>query len=170
MKRLSKLAILSIFALVTLSCASNSFAENTVWYEAWVSAVIDGDTILVQFSGDNPPPDCKWSERVRLIGVDTPELFTNPPEYFASQAKEYTRQWYGKDVLLAYDAVSAKRDKYGRMLAYVYPDIKSPSINYQLIINGYGYYYGTFAFEADKMVEFQYAEDSARSNKMGLWR
>lgn len=172
MKNISKRACYFSLVFFLLSCAiaQPSDEQTKIWYEARVTAVIDGDTIHVQFTGSAPPPDCKWSERVRLIGVDTPELFTNPPEYFASEARAYTNQVYQKNVLLVFDSVSAKRDRYGRVLAHIYPSIDSPSLNKKIIINGYGYYYEVFAFEEDKMLEFKYAEQYARSNKLGLWR
>ena len=42
-------------------------------------------------------------------------------------------------------------------------------INKQLIAGGYGYYYGDFAFNPEKMVEFKNAEQDARANQRGLW-
>jgi micrococcal nuclease len=170
MKQLSKVALFALGALLVLSCAIGQLSDTTTWYEARITAVIDGDTVQVQFMGSVPPSGCQWSERVRLVGVDTPELFTDPPEYYASEAKAFTNQLYQKSVLLAYDSISAKRDRYGRVLAYIYPSLDSPPINKQLIINGYGYYYGTFSFEPDKMLEFQSAEQYARTNRLGLWR
>lgn len=172
-KHVNRLGVVVCLAFLVLSCAIGQLTEaqskTSTWYEARVTAVIDGDTLQVQFTGSAPPPDCQWSERVRLIGVDTPELFSDPPEYYAQEARTYTNQVYQKDVLLAYDTVSAKRDRYGRVLAYIYPSIDSPSLNKKIIISGYGYYYGVFAFESDKMLEFQRAEAYARSNKRGLW-
>ena len=72
--------------------------------------VIDGDTIVLE-SG----------EKVRLIGVDTPELHhpKKPVQYYAKEAKEFTKSLVeGKDVRLKYDW--QRKDKYGRTLAYVY--------------------------------------------------
>ncbi len=174
MKHLSKVLLFTLLAFFVLSCPIGQLSESelytSTWYEVRVTSVIDGDTIQVQFIGNEIPPDCQRSERVRLVGVDTPELFTDPPEYYASEARNFTNQLYQKEVLLAYDSVSAKRDRYGRVLAYIYPSFDSPSINKQILINGYGYYYGVFSFEADKMLEFQDAEQYARTRRVGLWR
>ena len=75
--------------------------------------VVDGDTIIVRIEGKE--------ERVRLIGVDTPETVhpKKSVEYFGKEASEFTRKMVeGKKVILEYDW--QRRDKYGRLLAYVY--------------------------------------------------
>lgn len=75
--------------------------------------VVDGDTIIVNIDGKK--------ERVRLIGVDTPETKhpNKPVEYFGREASAFTKGMVeGKKVKLEYDW--QRRDKYGRLLAYVY--------------------------------------------------
>ena len=72
--------------------------------------VVDGDTIILS-----------TKERVRLIGVDTPETKhpNKPVEQYGKEASAFTtRIVEGKKVTLEYD--QEKRDKYGRLLAYVY--------------------------------------------------
>jgi hypothetical protein len=54
--------------------------------KAVISAVADGDTVDAAFG--NPPEGCGQKERVRLIGVNTPELTKDPPEYYAEEARE----------------------------------------------------------------------------------
>src|SRR5207247_736210 len=79
-----------------------------------VERVVDGDTLLLQ-SG----------ERVRLIGVDTPEIKhpKKPVEYFGKEASAFTRRMVeGKRVRLEFDQGNAARghkDRYQRTLAYV---------------------------------------------------
>lgn len=158
--------VLSIL-LVFVSCELT--VSEPLFYEAKITAVIDGDTIQIQFI-ENPPVDCKWNERVRLIGVDTPELFTTPPEYFAQEARNYTNQYYLANVIFEFDTVSAKRDKYDRLLGFVYVDGSSYSLNEELIENGIGYYYGVFSFDRDKMIDFAAAEKRAKAQKKGLWQ
>ena len=114
--------VVSLFLFVTISCAIGQLEDAPSWYEAVVTAVVDGDTIQIQFV-DDPPPDCSWNERVRFIGVDTPELYTVPAEYYAREARTYTNRYYQKNVLIEFDSVSSTRDQYGRLLAYVYNDI-----------------------------------------------
>lgn len=160
--------VVSLFFFVTVSCVIGQLEDAPSWYEAVVTAVVDGDTIQIQFV-DDPPPDCSWNERVRFIGVDTPELYKVPADYYAREAREYTNRFYSKIVLIEFDSVSGIRDRYGRLLAYVYNDINQMPINKQLIAGGYGYYYGDFAFNPEKMVEFKNAEQDARANQRGLW-
>ncbi len=86
---------------------ATSFARDLVT----VRRVIDGDTFVL-YSG----------EKVRLIGVDTPETKhpQKPIQHFGKEASEFTRRMIeGKAILLEYDG--KRSDRYGRLLAYVYP-------------------------------------------------
>lgn len=144
--------------------------DKQTLFKARVISVVDGDTIKVQFY-DEIPLGFQATEKVRLIGVNTPELTTTPPEYFAQEARDYTNSiLYLQTVYLEFDSVSARKDKYGRMLAYVYRDTQAISINQELIEKGFGYYYGVFAFNLIQMVNFKNAEQYAKSNKLGLWK
>ena len=166
----NKVFVFGALFLILISCAVvPSDAKNRL-YEVRVNAVVDGDTIKIQFLDKNTPAGCSREERVRLIGVNTPELTTTPPEYYANEARLYTNQFYRKTVFLEFDTGSALRDRYGRLLAYVYSDIGTLSINEQLIAGGYGIYYGIFAFNQDRMNEFNSAEKYAQKNRYGIWR
>lgn len=91
-----------------------------------VVRVVDGDTIEVLFSGGA-------TERVRLIGVDVPEIFSdnNPGEYGDITDTECLRDWgmratefatglvSGREVRVFVDLTAGVRDRFGRMLAYV---------------------------------------------------
>lgn len=84
-------------------------------HEALVTAVVDGDTIEVAWTGR--------SDTVRLLGVDTPETVhpARPVECFGPEASEFTRRrLLGRTVRLSFDRV--RRDPYGRLLAYVEVD------------------------------------------------
>ena len=87
------------------------FSQDTSYR---VLKVIDGDTVRIQYKNE--------STRVRLIGVDTPEMATpdKPAERFEKEASSFTHYLLtGESVYLRFDAKN-KRDKYGRLLAYVY--------------------------------------------------
>jgi micrococcal nuclease len=121
--------------------------------------VIDGDTIAVEKNGKK--------EKVRLIGVDTPETVhpSKPVEYFGKEASEFTRKNVeGKRVRLEYDWQS--RDKYGRLLAYVYIE-DGTFLNAEIIRQGYGFAYTRFPFKYLK--DFRQYEREARGNNRGLW-
>jgi micrococcal nuclease len=122
--------------------------------------VIDGDTIIVNIDGKE--------ERVRLIGMDTPETVhpSKPVEYFGKEASEFTKRMVeGKKVRLEYDW--QRRDKYGRLLAYVYLE-DGTFLNAEIIKQGYGFVYTRFPFKY--LEEFRQYEREARENGRGLWK
>lgn len=121
--------------------------------------VVDGDTIIVKMNGTE--------ERVRLIGVDTPETVhpVKPVEYFGKAASAFTKQMAeGKKVRLEYDW--QKKDKYGRLLAYVYLE-DGIFLNAEIIKQGYGFAYTRFPFKY--LDDFRKYEREARENIRGLW-
>ena len=126
-----------------------------------VERVVDGDTLLLQ-SG----------ERVRLIGVDTPEIKhpKKPVEYFGKEASAFTRRVVEeKRVRLEFDQANAARghkDRYGRTLAYVFLE-DGTLLNAEIIKQGYGHAYTQFPFS--RMEEFRRLEREAREQRRGLW-
>ncbi len=126
-----------------------------------VSEVFDGDTIAVEMNGK--------VEKVRLIGVDTPETHDprKPVECFGYAASDFTKQLIGNDdVRLKADGLSSNRDRYDRLLRYVYlPDGRL--VNLEIIRQGYGFAYTSFPFE--KSEEFKANEQTARDQNRGLW-
>jgi micrococcal nuclease len=95
---------------------------------ARVSAVVDGDTIDVTWSGHR--------ERVRLLGVDTPETVdpNRPIGCYGEEASAFThRRLAGRTVRLTFDR--QRRDRYGRLLAYV--DVDGHRFNDELLTDGY---------------------------------
>ena len=120
--------------------------------------VVDGDTIVVDLDG--------VLEKVRLIGVDTPETVhpRKPVEYFGREASAYTKaKAEGAEVTLEYD--HQRRGKYGRLLAYVYID--GSMLNADLIEDGYGFAYTKYPFRY--MEAFRSLEREARDEGRGLW-
>lgn len=128
---------------------------------ATVTRVVDGDTLVVSIAGQE--------ERVRLIGVDTPETVhpQKPVEYFGKEASAFTRQLVeGKTVRLEEDADTTDRDRYDRLLRYAYlPDGRL--LNAEIIGQGYGHAYTRFPFT--KMEEFRRLQREAREAGRGLW-
>lgn len=118
--------------------------------------VIDGDTI-----------ELDGGERVRLIGVDTPETVDprRPVQYFGKEASAFTRRMVeGKDVRLEQDQDTL--DRYGRTLAYVYLQ-DGTFLNAELVRQGYGHAYTRFPFRYEQ--QFVELEREARENGRGLW-
>ena len=61
------------------------------------------------------------------------------------------------------------RDRYGRLLAYVFRQSDNLLINREITRQGYGHAYTKYPFDPDRMDEFRAAERSAREDKRGLW-
>ena len=117
-----------------------------------VTKVIDGDTIEIE-----------TGERVRLLGIDTPELNAR----WGGEARKQTYQLvYGKEIRLELDR--EKRDKYGRVLAYVW--LGDLLVNEKLVKDGYARLY-----VFDKEAKLKYldrlivAQESAKEHLDGFW-
>lgn len=97
---------------------------------ARVARVVDGDTIAVEIDGR--------AERVRYIGVDTPETVkpNAPVECWGPAASALNRRLVavGADVRLRFDR--ELRDRYDRLLAYVYRDGDGLFVNARLVRDG----------------------------------
>lgn len=126
-----------------------------------VTHVNDGDTIVVARGGT--------SETVRLIGMDTPEVKDprKPVQCYGAEASAKTKSLLrGQKVRLEPDPLGDNRDKYQRLLRYVYlPD--GTFLNETLIKQGYAFAYVVFPFS--KLEQFKADEAAAAAAHAGLW-
>ncbi len=126
-----------------------------------VTKFVDGDTIDVDMNGK--------SETIRFIGVDTPETHrpNSPVQCFGEKAAAYTKLLIGaSNVRLESDPQGTNRDRYNRLLRYVYlPD--GTLVNAEIIKQGYGF--AVLGFPFTKMQEFKSYEQEARDSSRGLW-
>ena len=124
--------------------------------DRFCTKVIDGDTIKLD-----------GGERVRLIGVDTPEKDDSRPamRQLAAAATGFTRRLCERrSVRLEYDF--ERQDRYGRTLAYVF--LKDGTfVNAEIVQQGYGFAYTRFPFRY--LEEFRAYEREARAAGRGLW-
>lgn len=126
-----------------------------------VTEFVDGDTIRIDMNGTE--------ETLRFIGVDTPE--THDPrkavQCYGKAAADFTKQTIGtNNVRLEADPLNTDRDRYNRLLRYIYlPD--GTLVNKKIISEGYGFAYLGFPFT--KNDEFRQAQQDARANNRGLW-
>lgn len=129
-----------------------------------VSRYIDGDTIVVDMNGHD--------ETIRFVGIDTPETHKpdTPVQCYGPAAAAHTKAVIadaGGKVRLSSDALSTNRDRYDRLLRYVYlPD--GTNVNELNVAQGYAFYYPFFPFS--KSAEFAKAEQQAQAANRGLWR
>lgn len=126
-----------------------------------ITRFVDGDTITVDMNGTK--------ETIRMIGVDTPETHkpNTPVQCYGPEASAYTKGLIGnKSVRLQADPTNQNRDRYGRLLRYVYlPDGRL--VQKEIIANGYGFAYTLFPFT--KKDEFVRTEASAQQSTKGIW-
>lgn len=144
--------------------------------EVTVVEVVDGDTVDVRYANGSV-------ERVRLLGVDTPEVHVavDPAEYEDIADTEAARECLraagenaseamrdrlaGADVTLALDSESDARGGYGRLLGYLRQD--GENVNRWLLETGHARLFDSRFSERDA---FAAAERTAREQNRGLWQ
>jgi micrococcal nuclease len=128
-----------------------------------VTKVIDGDTINVDVNGK--------SETIRLIGIDSPETVDprKPVQCFGKEASDKAKETLtGKDVSLEIDPTQGERDKYNRLLRFVFLE-DGTNFNKFMISEGYAHEYTYQSNPYKYQKEFKDAQKSAMENKKGLW-
>jgi endonuclease YncB( thermonuclease family) len=121
-----------------------------------VTRVVDGDTVDVRLDGGR-------AERVRVLGIDTPER----GDCGSAAATAATRQLAGgRHVTLVGDATQDTRDRYGRLLAYVWLP-GGRDLGYRLVATGHArvYVYGGRPFT--RLPAYEHARSLAGAR--GIW-
>lgn len=123
-----------------------------------VTKVVDGDTIKVLINGEE--------ETIRVIGIDTPEL--KGDECYAQKAKDKVQELLSNSqVTLETDPTQGQRDRYERLLRYVFLE-DGRNLSEVLISEGYGYEY-TYNKDYKYKDDFVKAEEDAKFANLGLW-
>lgn len=128
--------------------------------EAEVTRVVDGDTIEVNYNGK--------TEDVRLLLVDTPETKhpSLPVQPYGPEASAFAKETLsGKEVQLEFDG--PKRDKYDRLLAYVWVD--GVNFNKMLLEEGFARYAYVYDPPYTHSHEFIKAQTKAMNEKLNIW-
>jgi len=143
------------------ACGGESSASDTPG-AATVTRVVDGDTVRVDLDGAR--------ETVRLVGINTPETVApdRPVECYGPEASAHLKELLpdGTEVRLERDVEA--RDRYGRLLAYVYRTDDDLFVNVDLVAGGYAQarsYPPNTTLES----ELQAAQQQARSTGAGQW-
>lgn len=119
-----------------------------------VVSVHDGDTMQVEVAGRR--------EKIRLVGIDTPEISQAP---WGVRARDYTRRLaLGKAVRVETDV--QPRDRYGRLLGYVY--IGDTFVNLEVIKSGHAVLL-TYPPNVKHVHAFTAAQTDARKQQRGIW-
>jgi micrococcal nuclease len=166
-KALGRLALAAVVAAAAVSCACAAFSSPSgppqEILTGTVTAVYDGDTLKVRLAG-------RTDERVRLIGVDTPELDDARERVrlmaFLAKRFTFTRLYQTKVDLLP---GPEKRDAYDRLLAYV-RTAEGEMFNETLVREGFAFAYLKFPFDDAWRKKLKDAENAARRSGKGLWK
>ena len=147
---------------VLSACTSTPTVDASGNVVARIRTVIDGDTVEVSVSGK--------TETLRLIGVDTPETKhpTKPIECWGPEASAFTHSLLPPrtEVLLVRDGQA--RDKYGRLLVYLYRRSDMLFVNRELVRGGWA---RTLSIPPNTTYEMVFERDleTARDQQLGLW-
>ena len=158
--------IIVCIAVLATACradaSATTAASTAVTANATMISVVDGDTIDVAIGGHR--------ERVRLIGIDTPETKkpNTPIQCYGPEATKFTKSLLPKDTPLHLERDVVARDDFGRMLAYVYIAGDDKFVNMAIIRQGYA---RPLTIEpndahADEFVD---AARTAQREHIGLW-
>ncbi|MBI2590859.1 MAG: thermonuclease family protein [Candidatus Blackburnbacteria bacterium] len=141
---------------VSATPASPQPTQATGWNPVTVTRVVDGDTIEIE-----------GGQRVRYIGIDTPETVKpgTPVQCFGKHAADNNKELVlGKKVRLEKDV--SEVDKYGRLLRYVW--VEEIFVNDYLVRNGYAQA-STYPPDVKYQSQFAAAQKEAQENQIGLW-
>ncbi len=135
-------------------------ALPSVYEKHRVVKVYDGDTITLEDR-----------RRVRLLGIDTPELAERQP--FAEEAKQYTTdKCLGEDVFISFEPGSDKTDRYGRLLAWIWvmEGVGYLNVNEALVSKGYATVYTPGQKKLQNYAKLLHLQSKAKQNKIGKWK
>jgi len=169
MKKIVSLIVACFMLLIKPSVSPQPNCRNS-YENVLVTRVVDGDTIILE-----------KDERVRLIGIDTPEVHHSPKLYrdshrsgkdietikrMGKRASKFVRRLLeGKRVRLEFDV--EKCDRYGRLLAYVYL-ADGTFANAKIIKEGYASP-STYPPNVKHADHFMMLYRKAREERKGLW-
>ena len=149
-------------AVLVGGCGAADGAAPAAPGEAVVVEVVDGDTLVVRLG--------EGEERLRLIGIDTPESVATdrPNECFGKEASDRLAQLLPAGTPVRVERDVEPRDRYDRLLGYVYRSTDGLFVNHDLVAHGFA---EAKAYPPNTTHEPQLeaAEAQARTKKTGLW-
>ena len=158
MKLFINIFITILITLLIINCSGEN--EKKLFFR--VTRIVDGDTFWVVDEALN-------RQKVRLIGIDTPELKhgNEPEEFYAQAAKEFLIDLIAdREIRLEFD--QEHTDKYGRTLAYAYVD-DTVFVNKTLVQKGYAHKL-PIPPNTKYATLFTQQERLAKSLKLGIWQ
>ena len=154
-------AILAVLATLWAPIAQARSVTGTV------VRVVDGDTVDVLVAGK--------VERIRIIGLDTPETVDprKPVQCFGREASARAKELMpaGSEVILEPDPTQDTRDRYGRMLAHIFVHLDAEtevSFALAMIAEGLAHHY-VYRVPSIYAASYESAQADAQANARGLW-
>jgi endonuclease YncB( thermonuclease family) len=136
---------------------TSAAASGRFTHRGTVVGVVDGDTVDVRLTSGK-------RERVRLVGIDA----TERGACFSAQASARARALaLNRKVVLRGDSTQDTRDRYGRLLAYVW--VSGRDLGYQLLAGGFAKVY-VYRDVFERHSAYARAEQRAKASPRGLWR
>lgn len=160
----------NIFSLPLTTTESNtlSLIRTTSSQTITSSTVIKGEYVVVTRIIDGDTIEIEGGQKVRYIGINTPEIHhpTKKIECFGAEAVRRNEELVlHKKVRLVKDV--SETDRYQRLLRYVYL-ADGTFVNLELVDEGYAYV-DTFPPDVKYVEVFTKAMEEARNQKRGLW-
>lgn len=167
MRRLGALfcTVVTVFSLTGCEPFTPSVEPETaigMWH-----TIIDGDTAEIWFDGDDLPEGLESRERVRILGIDTPEL----DACGGLEAKEFP----GIDpldalfIVLVGDPYLNTRDEYGRLLVYLETRSGTDIGLHQITTGNASAWYPKDGVRPSRIKEYQAAQNQAEKDQVGSW-
>ena len=155
-------------AIPTISDSPTSFPTSSISSDkefAQIVKVVDGDTITVFLNGKN--------ETIRIIGINTPETVDprKTVECFGAEASNKAKEYFKEkdyNVWLEEDPTQGERDKYQRLLRYVFAGEGVSDYGLMMISEGFAYEY-TYNTPYKYQTSYKEAQAYAVDSKLGLW-
>lgn len=149
---------IGVLLLVLAACAPGAAAPG----EAVVVKVIDGDTLEARVNAT--------TETVRLIGIDTPETHkpNTPVECFGVEATKALSRLVPAGTAIRLERDVEARDRFGRLLAYVYRADDGLFVNLEMVKAGFAAAY-THPPNVARTGDIVMAAGEARAADLGLW-
>ncbi len=160
MRALSCRKFIAIYLFILFSLLVGCSTTSGVGEKTIVTYVVDGDTLDLIINNKE--------ERVRLLLVDTPETKhpSKPVQPFGPEASQFAKDTLeGKEVTIELDI--SERDKYGRLLAYVWIDGKM--FNEMLLEQGLARVAYVYAPNTKYVDQFYEIQKQAQKQGIGIW-
>jgi len=144
------------------SIVADTSAEESVKMEVVINQVTDGDTVNVEM------PDGS-EESVRLLLIDTPESVhpDKPDQPYGEKASQFATETLQKGQTVTLEVGNPKRDKYDRLLGYIWID--DTNFNQLMIEKGYARVAYVQESNTKYLEEFKKAEDQAEEKDVNIW-